>query len=202
MNFEGFPLYAVCVVVGFLVTVFTIGGLYSSGNSLSSLSKRLNALEVAVFTDPVVNVVVEDFEMSDGRLVSQTLETATEGSAGFDIVALIKDPIVLQPGETFKLNTYIKIGPEETNLATLIIPRSGAGSNGLVLANTVGLIDSDYRGYLYVNLLNRSNKPYTINPLDKVCQILFTYVVKPRFFYVNELEETERGDGGFGSTGK
>ena len=202
MNFEGFPLYAICVVVGFLVTVFTIGGLYSLGNSLSSLSKRLIALEVAVFTDPVVNVVVEDFEMSDGRLVSQTLETATEGSAGFDIIALIKDPIVLQPGETFKLNTYIKIGPEETNLATIFIPRSGAGSNGLVLANTVGLIDSDYRGYLYVNLLNRSNKPYTINPLDKVCQILFTYVVKPRFFYVNELEETERGDGGFGSTGK
>ena len=201
MNFEGFPLYAICVVVGFLVTVFTIGGLYKSGNSLTSLVRRLNALEGAVFTDPIVNVVVEDFEMYDGRLVSQTLEAATEGSAGFDIIALIKDPIVLQPGETFKLNTYIKIGPEETNLATLIIPRSGAGSEGMVLANTVGLIDSDYRGYLYVNLLNRSNRPYTINPLDKVCQMLFTYVAKPRFFYVGELEETERGDGGFGSTG-
>ena len=125
---------------------------------------------------------------------------STEGSAGIDLRACIAAPVTIQPGETKLIGSGIAINILDSNLAAVLLPRSGLGANyGIVLANLVGLIDSDYRKEVKIAIWNRSNKPFTINQGERVCQMVFVPIVQVDFKWVAQLEENEHK--GFGSTG-
>lgn len=128
---------------------------------------------------------------------------ATEGSAGLDLRAMLDAPFVLEPGATTLIKTGMAIYIADPGLAAVILPRSGLGhKNGIVLGNLVGLIDSDYQGELMVSCWNRSQSPFTINPGERIAQLLFVPVVRAEFEMVQDFHATARGAGGFGSTGK
>jgi dUTP pyrophosphatase len=130
-------------------------------------------------------------------------EYATTGSAGLDLRACIKTMRVLGPDETVLIPAGFALHLENPELAAMILPRSGLGhKHGLILGNSTGLIDSDYQGEIMVSLLNRSRVPYTINPGDRVAQMVIVPVKRVAFSIVEDFEETVRGEGGFGSTGK
>lgn len=128
---------------------------------------------------------------------------ATQGSAGYDIHVCLDSEIIIQPNECKMLSTGFALWINNENLCALIIPRSGLGAKkGVVLGNLTGLIDSDYQGEWHIPVWNRSNKPITIHPFDKICQCLFVPIAHPLISEVNEFEtETKRAEGGFGSTG-
>ncbi|MBJ7537941.1 dUTP diphosphatase [Marinomonas transparens] len=127
---------------------------------------------------------------------------ATEGSAGLDLRACLDTAIDLAPGETTLLPTGLSIYIQDTNFAATILPRSGLGhKHGIVLGNLVGLIDSDYQGELMVSCWNRGNTSFTIEPGERVAQLVLLPVVQAEFNIVTEFEQTERGEGGFGHTG-
>jgi dUTP pyrophosphatase len=129
-------------------------------------------------------------------------EYATIGSAGLDLVACIKMMKVLSPGETVLIPTGFALHLNNPELAAMILPRSGLGhKHGLILGNSTGLIDSDYQGEIMVSLWNRSMTPYTINPGDRIAQMVIVPVKQVAFEVVEGFEETVRGAGGFGSTG-
>jgi dUTP pyrophosphatase len=125
---------------------------------------------------------------------------STDGSAGIDLRACLANPLTIQPNETKLIGSGIAINIQDSNLAAVLLPRSGLGVNyGIVLGNLVGLIDSDYRKEIKIAIWNRSDKPFTINPGERICQMVFLPIVKVNFSLVNEL--TENGRDGFGSTG-
>ena len=127
---------------------------------------------------------------------------ATPGSAGMDLRACIDAPITLEPGQTELIPTGIAIHIAEPGLAALILPRSGLGhKHGIVLGNLVGLIDSDYQGQLMVSCWNRSLVAFTLQPLDRIAQLIITPVLQAQFMAVDDFASSERGAGGFGSTG-
>ena len=126
----------------------------------------------------------------------------TEGSAGMDLRACIDEPLQLQPGETQLIKTGISIYIQDPNYAATILPRSGLGhKHGIVLGNLVGLIDSDYQGELMISCWNRGSDVFTINPADRIAQLVIVPVIKAQFEIVDEFVATERGEGGFGHTG-
>jgi dUTP pyrophosphatase len=126
----------------------------------------------------------------------------TEGSAGMDLRAVLDTPLTIAPGETHLIKTGIAIFIEDTGLAATILPRSGLGhKHGIVLGNLVGLIDSDYQGELMVSCWNRGNTEFTIESGDRIAQLVLVPVVQASFDIVDEFEHTDRGVGGFGSTG-
>lgn len=128
---------------------------------------------------------------------------ATTGSAGLDLRALIEQPLTVEAGQTVLIPTGISVYIADPNLAAVILPRSGLGhKNGIVLGNLVGLIDSDYQGPLMVSLWNRSDKPFTIDVGDRIAQLVFVPVVQAQFNIVEEFTATDRGEGGFGHSGK
>ena len=128
---------------------------------------------------------------------------ATQGSAGLDLRALTDAPLTVEPGQTVLIPTGISIYIADPNLAAVILPRSGLGhKNGIVLGNLVGLIDSDYQGPLMVSLWNRSDKAFTIEVGDRIAQLVFVPVVQADFNIVTDFEQTVRGEGGFGHSGK
>jgi len=128
---------------------------------------------------------------------------ATEGSAGIDLRASLKEPLSIDAGNTELIKTGISIYIENPRYAGIILPRSGLGhKHGIVLGNLLGLIDSDYQGELMVSCWNRSELTYTIQPYDRVAQLVFINVNQPEFKIVKEFKKTERGEGGFGSSGK
>lgn len=128
---------------------------------------------------------------------------ATSGSAGLDLRALLEAPLVLEPGQTTLIKTGMAIYIADPNLAAVILPRSGLGhKNGIVLGNLVGLIDSDYQGELMVSCWNRGQAAFTINPGERIAQLVLVPVVQAEFEVVSEFHASERGAGGFGSTGK
>ncbi|OOS01411.1 deoxyuridine 5'-triphosphate nucleotidohydrolase [Canicola haemoglobinophilus] len=128
---------------------------------------------------------------------------ATTGSAGLDLRALVEEGFEVQPGETKLIPTGLSIYIADPNLAAVILPRSGLGhKNGIVLGNLVGLIDSDYQGPLMVSLWNRSDKPFKIEVGDRIAQLVFVPVVQAEFNIVEEFVQTDRGEGGFGHSGK
>lgn len=128
---------------------------------------------------------------------------ATEGSAGADLYACIDEPIELMPGQLAKIPTGIAIELADKGLAAFLFARSGLGvKHGITLSNSVGVVDSDYRGEICVGLCNVSDKPYTIQPMERVAQMVIMPVVCAEFISADELGETERGEGGFGSSGK
>ncbi|QLB20635.1 deoxyuridine 5'-triphosphate nucleotidohydrolase [Vespertiliibacter pulmonis] len=146
-----------------------------------------------------------DLKILDSRIGSEfPLPTyATEGSAGLDLRALLEHPLTVEAGQTVLIPTGISVYIADPNLAAVILPRSGLGhKNGIVLGNLVGLIDSDYQGPLMVSLWNRSNTPFTIEIGDRIAQLVFVPVVQANFNIVQEFSTTERGEGGFGHSGK
>lgn len=127
----------------------------------------------------------------------------TDGSAGLDLRACLEDSMVLQPGETKLIPTGLSIYIEDNGLAAMILPRSGLGhKHGIVLGNLVGLIDSDYQGELMVSCWNRGQEAFTIEVGERIAQLVIVPVVQAEFDFVDEFEATNRGEGGFGSTGK
>ena len=139
----------------------------------------------------------------DERMRSQLPNYGTPGSAGLDLRACIDKAIELAPGQTELIPTGLAIYIEDPRYAAMILPRSGLGhKHGIVLGNLVGLIDSDYQGELLISCWNRGQEPFTIQPGDRVAQLVFVPVVRPHFSVVSEFSTTERADGGFGHTGK
>ena len=128
---------------------------------------------------------------------------ASEGSAGLDLRACIDDPVVINPGKTELIPTGISIFIQDPGYAGLILPRSGLGhKHGIVLGNLVGLIDSDYQGELFISTWNRGTTSFTINSLDRIAQLVIVPVSQAKFNLVSDYSKSDRGDGGFGSTGK
>ena len=129
-------------------------------------------------------------------------EHATDGSAGLDLRACLDAPLTLEPGDTQLIPTGFAMHIGDPGLAAVLWPRSGLGhKHGLVLGNLTGLIDSDYQGQVFVSCWNRGTKAYTIEPGDRICQMVFVPVVQARFVVVDEFDASERGAGGFGSSG-
>mgnify|MGYP000924575166 CR=1 FL=1 len=127
---------------------------------------------------------------------------ATDGSAGLDLRAMVKEPMTLQPGDTELLPTGMSIFIDDPGYAGMILPRSGLGhKHGIVLGNLVGLIDSDYQGELMVSCWNRGNTEFTVNVGERIAQLVLVPVVQADFEVVEEFTATQRGEGGFGSTG-
>ena len=137
-------------------------------------------------------------------LIKEHIPTyASEGSAGLDLRACINDPVVINPGKTELIPTGISIFIKDPGYAGLILPRSGLGhKHGIVLGNLVGLIDSDYQGELFISAWNRGTLSFTINSLDRIAQLVIVPVSQATFNIVSDYTKSDRGDGGFGSTGK
>tara|TARA_B100001989_G_scaffold105376_1_gene73721 strand:+ start:308 stop:757 length:450 start_codon:yes stop_codon:yes gene_type:complete len=128
---------------------------------------------------------------------------ATKDSAGIDLRASLKEPLLIDAGKTELIKTGIAIYIGDPEYAGIILPRSGLGhKHGIVLGNLLGLIDSDYQGELMVSCWNRSELTYTIQPYDRIAQLIFIKINQPEFEVVKEFEKTDRGEGGFGSSGK
>lgn len=128
---------------------------------------------------------------------------ATDGAAGLDLRAILDAPLTLKPGDTTLIKTGLSIYIEDPGLAAVILPRSGLGhKHGVVLGNLVGLIDSDYQGELMVSCWNRGQTEFVINPGERIAQLVFVPVVQAAFDVVTDFAASQRGEGGFGSTGK
>jgi dUTP pyrophosphatase len=139
----------------------------------------------------------------DPRMADALPAYATPGSAGLDLRACLDAPLVVQPGQTTLVPTGIAIHIGDPGLAAMILPRSGLGhKHGIVLGNLVGLIDSDYQGPLMVSCWNRSQIPFTVQPMERLAQLVIVPVVQAVFQRVDDFDVSDRGEGGFGSTGK
>ena len=144
-----------------------------------------------------------DVKILDSRLRDSPPHYATPGSAGLDLRACIEAPIHLAPGQTTLVPTGMAIHLADPGLAAMILPRSGLGhKHGIVLGNLVGLIDSDYQGELMVSVWNRGHTGFTLNPLDRIAQLIIVPVLQVGFNIVDDFDASHRGEGGFGSTGK
>ena len=153
------------------------------------------------------NNITVDIKVLDPRLAERFDELApayaTPGSAGLDLRACLDAPQVIEPGQTVLVPTGVALHLGDPGLAAMILPRSGLGhKHGIVLGNLVGLIDSDYQGPLMVSCWTRSSNPFTVQPLERVAQLVIVPVVQARFRRVDEFGASLRGEGGFGSTGK
>ena len=147
-------------------------------------------------------MTVVDLKLLDARLAEQLPAYATPGSAGLDLRACVDAALVIEPGQTVLIPTGLAIHIADSTLAAMILPRSGLGhKHGIVLGNLVGLIDSDYQGPLMVSCWNRGATAFTIQPLDRIAQLVIVPVVQARFRVVPGFEASDRGAGGFGSTG-
>jgi dUTP pyrophosphatase len=144
-----------------------------------------------------------DIKILDPRMKDQLPHYATPGSAGLDLRACIDAPLTLEPGATALVPTGLAIYLADPGYAAMILPRSGLGhKNGIVLGNLVGLIDSDYQGQLMVSTWNRSQATFTLQPMDRLAQLVIVPVLQVGFNVVEDFASSDRGAGGFGSTGK
>ena len=144
-----------------------------------------------------------DVRILDPRLRDTPPHYATPGSAGLDLRACIEAPVKIHPGDTMLIQTGIAIHLADPGLAAMILPRSGLGhKHGIVLGNLVGLIDSDYQGQIFVSTWNRGHEHFTIQPLERIAQLVVVPVLQVAFNVVDSFDESERGAAGFGSTGK
>jgi dUTP pyrophosphatase len=144
-----------------------------------------------------------DVRILDARLTDNMPAYATAGSAGLDLRACIDQPIELKPGQTELVPSGIAIHLADAGIAAMVLPRSGLGhKHGIVLGNLVGLIDSDYQGQIFVSVWNRGATTFTLNPLERIAQLVIVPVLQVSFNRVDEFDQSARGAGGFGSTGK
>ncbi len=144
-----------------------------------------------------------DFKILDTRLNDFLPIYATPGSAGIDLRACLAEKLLLHPGETSLIPSGIAIHLADPGLAAMILPRSGLGhKHGIVLGNLVGLIDSDYQGEILVSCWNRGHQVFELNPLERIAQLIIVPVIQASFNRVESFDPSERGTGGFGSTGK
>jgi len=148
-------------------------------------------------------MTVIDLKILDARMADAVPAYATPGSAGLDLRACLDAPVVLEPGQATLIPTGLAVHIADPGLAAMILPRSGLGhKHGIVLGNLVGLIDSDYQGPLMVSCWNRGQAAFTIQPMERIAQMVIVPVVQATFRRVDEFGASERGAGGFGSTGK
>ena len=144
-----------------------------------------------------------DVRILDPRMADRLPAYATAGSAGLDLRACLDAPLVLRPGEAQLVPTGLAIHIGDPGFAAILLPRSGLGhKHGIVLGNLVGLIDSDYQGPLMVSVWNRGSEPFTIEPFERVAQLVIVPVAQAEFRIVESFDASERGGGGFGSTGR
>jgi len=144
-----------------------------------------------------------DLKIIDARMRDQLPNYATAGSAGLDLRACIETPLTIEPGSTHLIPTGLAIHIADPAYAAMILPRSGLGhKHGIVLGNLVGLIDSDYQGELMVSTWNRGATAFVLNPMERLAQLVIVPVLQVGFRVVGSFEESDRGAGGFGSTGK
>ena len=144
-----------------------------------------------------------DLKILDERVRAQLPHYATPGSAGLDLRACLDSPLVLNPGETQLIPTGLALHLADPGYAALLLPRSGLGhKHGVVLGNLVGLIDSDYQGQLMVSLWNRGKEAFTVQPFERIAQMVIVPVAQAQFNLVEEFTDSARGAGGFGSTGQ
>ncbi len=144
-----------------------------------------------------------DLKILDPRMKELLPAYGTPGSAGLDLRACVDAPLTIEPGQTVLVPTGLAIHIGDPGYAAMILPRSGLGhKNGIVLGNLVGLIDSDYQGQLMVSTWNRSHTTFTLQPMDRLAQLVIVPVLQVGFNVVDEFASSERGAGGFGSTGK
>lgn len=144
-----------------------------------------------------------DIKVLDARMADQLPAYATPGSAGLDLRACLEAPLVLEPGQSALIPTGLAMHIGDPGLAAMILPRSGLGhKHGIVLGNLVGLIDSDYQGPLMVSCWNRGTAAFTIAPMERIAQMVIVPVVQAAFRRVDGFDATQRGEGGFGSSGR
>ena len=146
---------------------------------------------------------VIDVRILDARLEEHPPGYATAGAAGIDLRACIDKPVELAPDQTLLIPSGLAVHIGRDDLAAIVLPRSGLGhKHGIVLGNLVGLIDSDYQGQIFISVWNRGQSGFTINPLERIAQLVFVPVVQVQFNVVEAFEASERAQGGFGSTGR
>jgi len=151
----------------------------------------------------VSTMTVIDLKVLDERMAAHLPAYATPGSAGLDLRACLDEALVLQPGQTALVPTGLAMHIADPGLAAMLLPRSGLGhKHGIVLGNLVGLIDSDYQGPLMVSCWNRGTAPFTVEPMERIAQMVIVPVVQAQFRRVDEFGNSARGSGGFGSTGR
>ena len=144
-----------------------------------------------------------DYKILNPLIKEHLPSYGSAGSAGLDLRACIEKELIINPGKTELIPSGISIYIKNPGYAALILPRSGLGhKHGIVLGNLVGLIDSDYQGELLISCWNRGDKEFIINPLERIAQLVLVPVYQASFNLVNDFESSERGEGGFGSTGK
>lgn len=144
-----------------------------------------------------------DVRVLDSRLLEQLPNYATQGSAGLDLRACVDVPVTLKPGETTLIPSGLAIHLENPKYAAMVLPRSGLGhKHGIVLGNLVGLIDSDYQGQIFVSVWNRGQTEFTIQPMERIAQMIVVPVMQVEFNVVPDFVASSRGNRGFGSTGK
>jgi len=148
-------------------------------------------------------MTVVDIKVLDPRMAAHLPAYATPGSAGLDLRACLDEPLLLQPGQTAMVPTGLSVHLADPGLAALLLPRSGLGhKHGIVLGNLVGLIDSDYQGPLMVSCWNRGQAPFTIEPMERIAQMVIVPVLQASFRRVESFDTSGRGSAGFGSTGR
>jgi len=144
-----------------------------------------------------------ELKVLDERMAAQLPAYATPGSAGLDLRACLDAPLTLAPGQAELIPTGLAIHIGDATLAAMLLPRSGLGhKHGIVLGNLVGLIDSDYQGPLMVSCWNRGTAAYTVQPMERIAQMVIVPVVQAQFRRVEAFADSSRGEGGFGSTGR
>ena len=150
-----------------------------------------------------MSAVTIDLRILDARMAGALPAYATPGSAGLDLRACLAAPLVLEPGDAALIPTGLALHIGEPHLAAMLLPRSGLGhKHGIVLGNLVGLIDSDYQGPLMVSCWNRGRAAFTVQPMERIAQMVIVPVVQATFRVVSEFDVSLRGAGGFGSTGR
>jgi dUTP pyrophosphatase len=148
-------------------------------------------------------MIAIDLKIINPKMQAHLPVYATTGSAGLDLRACLDTAVVLNPGETQLIPTGLAIHLADPAYAALILPRSGLGhKHGIVLGNLVGLIDSDYQGELMISTWNRGNKAFTIEPMERIAQLVIVPVMQAQFNIVSQFSDSTRGEGGFGSTGR
>jgi dUTP pyrophosphatase len=144
-----------------------------------------------------------ELKLLDERMAAHLPDYATPGSAGLDLRACLDAPLRIEPGQAMLIPTGLAMHIADPGLAAMLLPRSGLGhKHGIVLGNLVGLIDSDYQGPLMVSCWNRGQEPFTVQPMERIAQMVIVPVVQASFRRVQEFAGSTRGEGGFGSTGK